>query len=29
MPGRGDEAAPLGNGDEDGELVETVHQIIT
>ena len=27
-PGRGDEAALLGDGDEDGKLVETVHQII-
>jgi hypothetical protein len=28
MPRRGDKAAPLGNGDKDGELVETVHEII-
>ena len=28
MPGRGDEAAPLGNGDKNGEFVEAVHQII-
>ena len=28
MPRRGDEAAPLGNGDKDGKLVETVHEII-
>src|SRR6185369_3719115 len=28
MPRRGDEAALLGNGDEGGKLVETVHRII-
>jgi hypothetical protein len=28
MPGRGDEAALLRNGDENGQLVETIHRLL-